>query len=1005
MNGSSLRGVACALIVASCISSVCVDAVQQSARAAEQVAFAKKHGKHGKHGHHRRLDSKEPSSEHDKAAPIKESRKLRRIARRLRRKQQGEVVQNLAAQMDAVPEVNIADVPVEAPATVKPGLLQTAWESGLHEDVAGVADESLRVAAHNAADDTKIQAKFTLKKKGKQGVKIIGKIGKKQRRKDSDQDRIHVTMLSDRTTGAAAGMESVCRNAAQPSRLRFHIIGPGEQWSLQDLAPSCFSGGAMINVYPLQEMISRVVKVGFSPIWQWNQTAFNGSAFTVQTAEWDNSSTHKDPFNLLRFYLPYIMPFRKLSKVLFMDDDVIILKDVAKAWDYEIKWPNVMSASCQNWVWGDCDRFESGTKYSYLDVPYFGYGRINSQRTISDAICQNTSQRECMPRGFMQLLGKVSEVINGKKNAITKQKLGNSTAWNYGFNLFNLDAWREHNITDKYVQWMKLNNRFRLFPETSLAYGLGIAMLAKIGRVQCFDEDTPVVQGLGFVGPGDMRAAGLNLDALKNSFGLHFNGPHKPWEPEKGNPYYNLFLDYAQPAVRENFMQSLGTQQALRAAKTATKSTSFVLLTDPRSGSEWFMEMLDNHAEICASGESEDGAVGYPREAMLPSRYVKDRELLNTNAEYFSMLDLGMHSVVSQKTEVPRNYYTGSGPVSGRAQELMTMNSSAHWAWQLPIRAGPHSCQAKAGCAWGNIASLVWRASGDRKLCAGSSADWVQRSQKLGFAEHLRTVCSLLQRAEARLSERGATIEPRGLVAESFQAYFRHQMSTVDLSGVAYGSDEESNGLLPCKCPQKTLVYGQKLMHDWLGDLPEKGMVFSRWRDRPWDVNFNAANASSKLNAPYYDLVGAMQEVGTKVILFHRDNLLARFVSLTIANKSNVFHCEDEKCAKTQAKERINLDVARFRGFVKWTRQMHQRTQAWLEGAGIGVINLKYEDCVDDVKTCLDSVTSFLGVPPHSEEKLSGQQIKIVDDLPSKIENIQEVRAALVDDGWESWLN
>jgi lipopolysaccharide biosynthesis glycosyltransferase len=331
-----------------------------------------------------------------------------------------------------------------------------------------------------------------------------------------DENRIHLTMLSDRKVGASSAMESVCRNTATPERLRFHIIGPrGEPWKLEDVAPSCARGGADLRLYSLTEMTRRIELQGLSPIWQWNHSAFQSGVFTVHPADWDNSSTHKDPFNLLRFYLPHIVPFRRLKKVLFMDDDVVILKDVAKAWDYKLRGNAVMSASCQNWVWSECDRFTSSTTLSYLEVPYLGFGRIGGGRTVSDAICKHSEDKECMPLGFIELLGNVSVAINGPQHAVTLESLSKMTAWNYGFNLFDLDAWRRLDITDKFMQWMKLNNRLRLFPETSLAYGLGIAMLTKVGHVQCFDEDTPVIQGLGFVGVRDMRGAGLHGETLR----------------------------------------------------------------------------------------------------------------------------------------------------------------------------------------------------------------------------------------------------------------------------------------------------------------------------------------------------------------------------------------------------------------------------------------------------------------------------------------------------------
>merc|ERR1719329_867597 len=116
-----------------------------------------------------------------------------------------------------------------------------------------------------------------------------------------------------------------------------------------------------------------------------------------------------------------------------------------------------------------------------------------------------------------------------------------------------------------------------------------------------------------------MRGAGQYADKLKSSFGLHFNGPRKPWEPSSGNPYSQFFfLHYAPKSVRKAFYDVAKVHSAQRMQRVTNNRTSFVIITDPRSGSEWFMEMLDQHPEICASGEKDDSASGFPREALIP---------------------------------------------------------------------------------------------------------------------------------------------------------------------------------------------------------------------------------------------------------------------------------------------------------------------------------------------------------------------------------------------------
>eukprot|EP00954_Amorphochlora_amoebiformis_P017005 1316268-Amorphochlora_amoeboformis.AAC.1 len=59
---------------------------------------------------------------------------------------------------------------------------------------------------------------------------------------------------------------------------------------------------------------------------------------------------------------------------------------------------------------------------------------------------------------------------------------------------------------------------------------------------------------------------------------------------------------------------------------------SFIVLTEPRAGSEWFMSVLDENEAICASGTSTSAGsrIGFPRDIFLPydkgTDYFKDNQ-------------------------------------------------------------------------------------------------------------------------------------------------------------------------------------------------------------------------------------------------------------------------------------------------------------------------------------------------------------------------------------------
>ena len=46
-----------------------------------------------------------------------------------------------------------------------------------------------------------------------------------------------------------------------------------------------------------------------------------------------------------------------------------------------------------------------------------------------------------------------------------------------------------------------------------------------------------------------------------------------------------------------------------------------IFFTEPRSGSEWFMDLLDHHPQVCASGDRNNPTAGFGREALMPEHY------------------------------------------------------------------------------------------------------------------------------------------------------------------------------------------------------------------------------------------------------------------------------------------------------------------------------------------------------------------------------------------------
>lgn len=107
--------------------------------------------------------------------------------------------------------------------------------------------------------------------------------------------------------------------------------------------------------------------------------------------------------NYLRFYLPEVFP--NLDKVVLLDHDVVVQRDLSGLWSVDMKGK----------VNGAVETFEDGETSNQMDM------FVN----ISDST-----------------LAKMFDV--------------NARTWAFGMNVFDLKEWRRKDLTDVYHKWLKL---------------------------------------------------------------------------------------------------------------------------------------------------------------------------------------------------------------------------------------------------------------------------------------------------------------------------------------------------------------------------------------------------------------------------------------------------------------------------------------------------------------------------------------------------------------------
>ncbi|KAK4409792.1 putative galacturonosyltransferase 9 [Sesamum angolense] len=121
--------------------------------------------------------------------------------------------------------------------------------------------------------------------------------------------------------------------------------------------------------------------------------------------------------NHLRFYLPELYP--KLHKILFLDDDVVVQKDLTALWKIDME------------------------------------GKVNGAVNT----CFGPFHR-------------LSEYLNFSHPLIKEKFNPRSCAWAFGMNMFDLDAWRREKCTKQYHYWQNLNEDRTLWKLGTLPAGL-----------------------------------------------------------------------------------------------------------------------------------------------------------------------------------------------------------------------------------------------------------------------------------------------------------------------------------------------------------------------------------------------------------------------------------------------------------------------------------------------------------------------------------------------------
>ena len=471
----------------------------------------------------------------------------------------------------------------------------------------------------------------------------------------ANKQRTTVVIMSDRFEAVVVAIGSLFMNSPE-CNIDVWLIGDMQREAkgnvsllqrlnaaLQPQAPE-----QTISVMGIDEATALLEEDGVTPVWKWPQFGSLGAdqdqdhkpETVLRPEPWDYDNMHHDPFNLIRFYLPYLGPFRELDSLFLCDDDIVVQKSISTL-EVPMGDGPIIAATCNGWLWAeDCMRNEPYYNgKGWLDYPatYLGKDKAHGYDGCTKKASES-GNRICQKDEFAETVMRWSKEFNGKELLPADQP-----RWNFGLSRVNMTEWRTRNMTHVFDSYMRANYEAKLIPETSLAFGLGIPYFAFADKIKCWNDvvgDPAFVDGLGYISKADLSLNNLNAsEVLGQATVLHWSGRNKPFDPQSEmelelykpfddvQEYYvgraqELYAKGSTLKTQENVAPESGLHAIVRQTPDASKqSTRALLYADPFSGAEWFLELLDETPDVCASGSTGNPTVAFAGESFIPPHF------------------------------------------------------------------------------------------------------------------------------------------------------------------------------------------------------------------------------------------------------------------------------------------------------------------------------------------------------------------------------------------------
>ncbi|XP_047314792.1 probable galacturonosyltransferase 9 [Impatiens glandulifera] len=233
-----------------------------------------------------------------------------------------------------------------------------------------------------------------------------------------DPTLYHYAIFSDNVIAVSVVVNSVIKNAVDPSKHVFHVVtdrmilAAMKVWFKRRPVEK----GAHIEIKAVENF--PFLNPSYVPVLRQVEHASKAenSSKDANTMKFTGPK-YLSMLHHLRFYLPQMYP--NLPRILFLEDDVVVQKDLTALWKIDMDGKvNGAVESC----FGSFHRYKQYLNFSH------------------PLIRQKFNPRAC--------------------------------AWAFGVNMFDLDTWRSEKLTEQYHYWQNQNEDQTLWKSETLAAGL-----------------------------------------------------------------------------------------------------------------------------------------------------------------------------------------------------------------------------------------------------------------------------------------------------------------------------------------------------------------------------------------------------------------------------------------------------------------------------------------------------------------------------------------------------